>query len=717
MADGEVLYEVRADTSKLDGDLDSAQSKAKESASKLGNIAKTGGKAVAAGFTAVGGAAVAAGGYAANLATDMDKAMNSFAASTSASKSEMEGYQDVLEKIYANNYGDDFQDIADSMALVTKNLGDMSDDQLQSVTESAYALRDTFEYDIAESTRAAKAMMDNFGVSGDEAMSLIAAGAQNGLDYSGELIDSISEYSVQFAKVGFDADDMFKVFQKGAESGAFNLDKVGDAVKEFSIRAIDGSDSTAEGFSKIGLSASDMAAKFGEGGESAKAAFKETLNALASIEDPLEQNTAGVDLFGTMWEDLGPEAVEALADIEDGAYDTGDALNEIKEVKYDDLGSMLEGLKRSVEMLVLPLGEELIPVLTELIEDVLPVIKEVLPDVIDGFSDFLEPILQLAQEALPGIIDGFMQLMSDDILPLMTDTILPALQDAFTALEPIFTMFINDILPVLRDLFNELIPPLMDLLVSLIPPLKDVFEALAVPVLNFVKDLLPSLRDLFNAVGDAVDLLTPVISFLADVLQDRLQTALNVVKTVAETLITVFQNIIEFVKNVFAGNWSEAWGNIVAIFKTQLNYLPSIAETILNGLISAINTATNGINKVIKKIPGSPFGEIPDIPSVSLPRFHTGGIIDFDGNYESPIMALDGEMVLTKSQQKRLFEIANGGYTLPVPSGGSQDSHNKTEVKIEHKNYFTVRNDQDIDRISESLSRKETKDIMSLGGK
>ena len=59
-------------------------------------------------------------------------------------------------------------------------------------------------------------------------MGLIAAGAQNGLDYSGELLDSISEYSVQFAKVGLDANDMFNIFQKGAESGAFNLDKVGD---------------------------------------------------------------------------------------------------------------------------------------------------------------------------------------------------------------------------------------------------------------------------------------------------------------------------------------------------------------------------------------------------------------------------------------------------------------------------------------------------------
>ena len=717
MADGEVLYEVRADTSKLDGDLDSAQSKAKESASKLGNIAKTGGKAVAAGFTAVGGAAVAAGGYAANLATDMDKAMNSFAASTSASKSEMEGYQDVLEKIYANNYGDDFQDIADVMTVVRQQMGEISNTDMQSLTEAAFAFEDISGYSPEENLRAANSLMNQFGLTAEESYNLMVQGQQQGLDFSDELLDSINEYAPQFKKMGFSAEDMFNIFKNGAESGAFNLDKIGDAVKENAIRVIDLSDSTNTAFAALGLDADEMAAEFGAGGETAEKAFQKVMVGLQAIEDPVKRNQIGTALWGTMWEDLGETVIMSSADMTDSFDKTADSMKEVQEIKYDDLGSMLEGLKRSVEMLVLPLGEELIPVLTELIEDVLPVIKEVLPDVIDGFSDFLEPILQLAQEALPGIIDGFMQLMSDDILPLMTDTILPALQDAFTALEPIFTMFMNDILPVLRDLFKELIPPLMDLLVSLIPPLKDVFEALAVPVLNFVKDLLPSLRDLFKAVGDAVDLLTPVISFLADVLQDRLQTALNVVKTVAETLITVFQNIVEFVKNVFAGNWSEAWGNIVAIFKTQLNYLPSIAETILNGLISAINTATNGINKVIKKIPGSPFGEIPDIPSVSLPRFHTGGIIDFSGDYESPIMALDGEMVLTKSQQKRLFEIANGGYTLPVPGGSSQDSHNKTEVKIEHKNYFTVRNDQDIDRISESLSRKETKDIMSLGGK
>ena len=64
----------------------------------------------------------------------------------------------------------------------------------------------------------------------------------------GELFDNVDEYSVQFQKLGLDAEDMFSIFANGAENGAFNLDKIGDAVKEFSIRAIDGSDTTKQGF-------------------------------------------------------------------------------------------------------------------------------------------------------------------------------------------------------------------------------------------------------------------------------------------------------------------------------------------------------------------------------------------------------------------------------------------------------------------------------------
>ena len=80
-------------------------------------------------------------------------------------------------------------------------------------------------------------------------------------------------------------------------------------------------------------------------------------------------------------------------------------------------------------------------------------------------------------------------------------------------------------------------------------------------------------------------------------------------------------------------------------------------------------------------------------------------------------MALDGEMVLTKAQQKRLFDIANGMYSQSGKSAGDfTDNSRRTDVRIEHKNYFTVRNDTDIQRISEELSKQEIKDIKSAGG-
>lgn len=83
-------------------------------------------------------------------------------------------------------------------------------------------------------------------------------------------LDSINEYSVQFAKLGMSADDMFKIMEVGAQTGAFNLDKVGDAIKEMSIRVVDGSDTTAAGFKAVGLDAAGMSAAFAKGGDSAK---------------------------------------------------------------------------------------------------------------------------------------------------------------------------------------------------------------------------------------------------------------------------------------------------------------------------------------------------------------------------------------------------------------------------------------------------------------
>lgn len=302
----------------------------------------------------------------AEASSELSQAESVLTNNTNLSGNELERYRLLLRQLYGDNYGESMNDVAQTLATVRQQLdADWPTDQLKTVTEDAITLRDTFGYEVTDSIRAAKALVDNFGVDGDEAFRLIAEGARNGLDYSGELLDTVSEYSVQFKKLGLSANDMFKVMQSGADNGAWNLDKIGDAYKELSIRVVDGSDTTAQGFAAIGLNAEQMAQKFARGGESAKAALQQTTQALAAMDDPVQQNIAGVNLFGTMWEDLGATVVTQMASITEGTYGAANAMENLRENRLDDLSEASEHLDRNMQLLAATAGDAVVPALAD----------------------------------------------------------------------------------------------------------------------------------------------------------------------------------------------------------------------------------------------------------------------------------------------------------------------------------------------------------------
>lgn len=354
------------------GSLEDGISDTGDAALKTGDIIKANlvSEAVTQGIQKLGDVLKNSASRTIEIADGLDSSVNKIAAATNASAEEVNKLRSIVEQIYGGNFGEGFEDIADSISKIKQNLGELDDKELVKVTESAYALKDVFDYDIAESSRAVKAMMENFGVSASEAYDYIARGAQNGLDYSGELLDNISEYSVQFKKMGLSASDMFKIFANGSENSAWNLDKIGDSVKELAIRVIDGSDTTKQGFEALGLDADNMAKKFAAGSDSARAAFQEVITALAGMNDPIAQNTAGINLMGTMWEDMGAEAVLALGDISDSAFDCAGAMDAIKDVNYSSLNNSLENVQRQIDLLIEPIGESLIPVLDEAADSV-----------------------------------------------------------------------------------------------------------------------------------------------------------------------------------------------------------------------------------------------------------------------------------------------------------------------------------------------------------
>ncbi len=235
-------------------------------------------------------------------------------------------------------------------------------EELENTTEKALLLRDTFGFEVNESIRAANMLMTQFEMSADEAYTLIAQGAQNGLNKNDDLLDTINEYSVHYKQMGYTGEEFFNSLINGAEAGTFSVDKLGDAMKEFGIRTKDTADSTTEVFELIGLDADIMREKFIAGGETAREATEETITALFELDDKVKQNQAGVQLFGTMWEDLGADGVKALMDIKGEADKSANVLQDIADIRYDDLNSRFEGVKRQIgEEFLKPIAEDMMP--------------------------------------------------------------------------------------------------------------------------------------------------------------------------------------------------------------------------------------------------------------------------------------------------------------------------------------------------------------------
>ncbi len=421
----------------------------------------------------VGGLVAAIGGIGAAIiasGTQAEKSANQVAAATGLTGDALKEVQEISQNVYKDNFGDSMEDAADSVATVyqqTKLMGD----ELKTATESGLLLKDTFGYEIDESIRTAKALMDNFGVSAEEAYNLITQGAQAGLDKNGDMLDTLNEYSVHYSQLGYSVEDFFGSLENGAASGAFSIDKIGDTLKEFGIRVKDTSTSTQEAFQLLGYTAeadeqqmaerndaiaetsekiadlekklkyatieqqnftdstsdltkmknadtiaeysqqleearskleqlqqpvdttgksmSDMQAKFAAGGETAREATSELLEQLQNVEDDVKRNQIGVDLFGTMWEDLGEEAVYSLLNTQTEIGNTKDAIGQLNDVKYDDVMSQLTALKRQAETEVLqPFAQKLMPKvkdgiqwvsenMDELVDDIIPIGKAI----------------------------------------------------------------------------------------------------------------------------------------------------------------------------------------------------------------------------------------------------------------------------------------------------------------------------------------------------
>lgn len=212
-------------------------------------------------------------------------------------------------KLFAGGYGEGMEDIGEAIRLVVQNIDGMrnaSDDTLTDVAGKALTLSNVFGQDLEGSTAAVAQMLrTGLAKNADEAFDILTVGFQQGDDKAGDLLDTVTEYGTQFRKLGIDGTSAMGLLSQGLKGGARDADLVADAIKEFSIRAVDGSTQTADGFRRIGLNSDEMTEKIAKGGKSARGGLQQVLDGLRGIKDPATRAQIAVELFGTQSEDLG----------------------------------------------------------------------------------------------------------------------------------------------------------------------------------------------------------------------------------------------------------------------------------------------------------------------------------------------------------------------------------------------------------------------------
>jgi phage-related minor tail protein len=387
---------LRGATGDVD-DLDAAGGRATRPGGGLGGmVGMLGGPAVAAAGLA-GTAILGVGTAAFSMAADFDQAQRQLQSSLGLTEEQAASMRPMIEELFTSGMVNSATEAADAIGQARLQLQGMADEELTGAATKALQLSQVYGEDYSKVLNSVNTLQQQFGLSADEAFNFVAGGFQKGLNGSGDFLDSIGEYSTQFANGGADAGQFFSVMESGLQGGMLGTDKAADLFKEFRLRIQDGSDATVAGLGQIGLSWEEINAGLADGSLTAADAFTIVQQAIANTEDPTVRMQAGAALMGSQFEDLGDSAVAGISLAQTSLDDLAGSTDSVG-AQFGGLGADFESAKREIMTALLPLGEELVTLA-----------KEYMPEIKEGAR-----VLAIwLGENLPRAIDGLMAWWTD----------------------------------------------------------------------------------------------------------------------------------------------------------------------------------------------------------------------------------------------------------------------------------------------------------------
>lgn len=641
---------------KIAGSIDPSLQKSLQSAKKEFGGLKLG-------MAAIGTAAVAATAAVVKLGVDAVKSAAAFEQQMANVATLLDGTKEQV----SNRIGE----LGDDVLAVSNKTGVATDELTDGLYQIISAVGDS-EDAITQMELAAKAAKAG-GAETTDAINLLTAVTKGYNDTSGEAFQKASDLAFETVKLGQTsfpelASSIGKVIPLASALGVEQEELFGSFAALTGVTGSTAEVSTqmkavmsglmqptqqmTDALNALGYANADAALEsLGFNGllQSLKSTMGDDVQATAKLFSSVEAQTAILALAGAQSEDLTNKTL--------AMYDAQNATEKAFEAQTDTLEYTIQVIKNLGKNFLTSIGRKILPVVKSVAEQLLPAIETGLDNIMPLFDsiyaaasplinvigDYIAtilPILQAEMESIKGVF-GLIQ----PILENIGTKLGPVFQEIFTKITEVF----QDLQPVFGDFISNLFPAIGECIDALLPIVETVLSVLS-PILDMVGQLVKSL---LPALTSIIQFLMPVIKVLASVFSEYLGNAISYIMPIIQNIVNVFSGICDFITNVFAGNWSAAWDNVVSIFQNYFQAIVGYAKAPINAVVSIINGVIQGINECGFTIPdwvpvvgGKDFRiNIPKIPMFASGGFTNGpsvageagteAVISFDSAYRS----------------------------------------------------------------------------------
>ena len=398
------------------------------------------------------------------------------------------------------------------------------------------------------------------------------------------------------------------------------LEKAVKKMSETSVLAADGSKKASEAFDMLGISLHNTDGTL----KSTNQLFEESMNALADMEEGVQRNYIGNQIFGRGFTEMLPllnAGSDGIQELSDRAHELGLVMSEEAVIANVKFGDTMADIKDSFGAVFMHITNQFLPIL-------------------QVFIDF--------------ILDN-----------------MPQIQAVFTVVFNTIGMLASSFIEVIQWIIGWVQQWVTDNAEQL-EHIKNLFMSFFTAVKGFITSFISVAVAFWQQYGDNI---MGIISTTFEFIKSTIDTVLKVVIEIFNVFAAVFRGDWEALGESIKKIWKALWDWIGSLGKTIYNIGKNIVQALWDGIKDMWGRMTSWVGDKVKSLLNSlnPFkGSSVTVSGPSIPAMATGGTVLQSG------MALVGEAgpeLLYLPRGAQVKPLSGAGITININGANIMDDY------------------------------------------